>query len=62
MIDTELVRADQLVKGDRLGHLQSDFITSVTNHPKITVITLHTPHGPAHSEIPQDQLIRIMKR
>lgn len=62
MLTTELIRADQMVKGDRLGHLTSETISSVTNHAEVTVLTFSTPHGDAYSEVPRDQLIRIVAR
>lgn len=62
MLTTELVPAAQLVKGDRMGHLTEEKVTSVTNHEEITVLTFNTPHGDAYSEVPRNQLIRIIAR
>jgi hypothetical protein len=62
MANTELVRADKLVAGDHLGHLPEDVITSVKNQPGVTIVTLATPRGPRFSEVPPEQLIRIMVR
>lgn len=45
-----------------MGHLTEETVTSATNHKEITVLTFNTPHGDAYSEVPGNQLIRILTR
>lgn len=56
--DTRLIRADQVVVGDRVGRF-GDRVTKVITSDGITSIAIDTPHGYSISEDRSDRRIQI---
>lgn len=59
--ETELVRADQVVVGDRVGRF-GDRVTKVITTDGVTSIALDTPHGFSICEDRSDRRIRVARR
>lgn len=58
----QIVRADELRVGDRMGLNTQEVITNVTISDGVVGISLDTPHGSALYNCEPDQMIRIRNR